>query len=198
MLKNITLKKALPYLYIVFGIIGLVAAFVLMQDILSLAKNPEFIPNCNINPIISCGTVMKTKTADALGFPNPFVGLAAFSSIITLGVAMLAGAKFKKWFWLLAELGTFAGVVFVHYLFIQSVYHIHALCPYCMGVWVATIGLFVYTTVSNLRAGYLGKWAQKNLTFIQKHHTDIYVLWLLIIAGLILKHFWYYFGRNFH
>jgi uncharacterized membrane protein len=194
--KNITLAKALPYLFIIFGLIGLIAAFVLTQDTFKLAKNPSYIPSCNINPIISCGSVMKTKEATALGFPNPFLGLAAYAAVMTVGVAMLAGAKFKRWFWQLTELGVFGALCFVHYLFIESVYHIHAVCPFCVTVWIATIGLFVYTTSFNIRAGNLGKWAKKNLTFFEKHHTDIYVFWLLVIAALIVKHFWYYFGRH--
>ncbi|MGH7238015.1 MAG: vitamin K epoxide reductase family protein, partial [Candidatus Saccharimonadales bacterium] len=100
---------------------------------------------------------------------------------------------------LILELGTFLGVIFVHWLFFETVYRIHALCPYCMGVWVVTITMFLYVTLYNLRTGQIfnnhrnGKLVQ----FIGRHHLDILILWFLIIAALILKHFWYYYGHYF-
>jgi hypothetical protein len=92
------------------------------------------------------------------------------------------------------------GLFFVHWLFFQSVYRINALCPYCMGVWVVTITTFWYVLQYNLARRYLvvpGKYSGQITSFLRKHHLDILLLWLIIIAVLILRHFWYYFGRNF-
>ncbi|HSX53060.1 MAG TPA: vitamin K epoxide reductase family protein [Patescibacteria group bacterium] len=190
------LDKVLPYLFIVMSIVGLFASFIIMTDKIKLLENPNYIPPCSLNPVLSCGPVMKSKQAATFGFPNPFVGLAAFGSLLTIGMAMLAGAKFKRWFWLGLEAGTIFGIGFVHYLFFQSVYRIKALCIYCMMVWAATIILFVYVTLYNLRHGHIStpKKLEKPVAFLQRHHVDLIVLWLLIITGLILNHFWYYFG----
>ena len=198
--KDVTLRRAIPWILVVCGVIALACSFIIMYDKVELLKNPSFKPNCDLNPIISCGSVMASKQANAFGFPNPFLGLIGFSVVIAIGMGMLAGATFKRWFWLGLQFGTIFGLGFVHWLFFQSVYRIHALCPYCMVVWVMTITLFWYTLHYNIQTGAIklkGAW-QKAGFFARKHHLDILVLWLLVIAALILKHFWYYYGRNFH
>lgn len=198
-IRNWTLKQTLPYILIIGGVIGYVCAFIIMQDKIKLAENPNFIPSCNLNPIISCGSVMQSAQAHAFGFPNPFIGLGGFAILLTVGAAMLAGAKFKRWFWLAVNAGVLFAVGFVHWLFFESVYRIHALCPYCMAVWVVSITAFWYVTLYNFDRKNLplkkGK-VQKTYGWVRRHHLDILVLWLLVIAGLILKHFWYYYGRN--
>jgi uncharacterized membrane protein len=143
---------------------------------------------------------MQSGQAKAFGFPNPWLGLTAFAVLLTVGVSLLAGAKFKRWFWLGLEAGTIFGVGFVHWLFYETVYHINALCPWCMAVWVVVIPTFWYVTLYNIEQGVIklpkGKW-QTVGAFARRHHFDILVLWFLIILALILKHFWYYYGKHF-
>jgi uncharacterized membrane protein len=198
--KGVTLVRALPWLLVIAGIVGLICSFVLTLDEVNLLKNPHFQPSCNLNPVISCGSVMKSTQAHAFSFPNPFIGLAAFSAVLTVGMALLAGAQFKRWFWLGLQLGTVFGIAFVHWLFFNTVYRINALCPYCMVVWTVTISLFWYILLYNLEMKHIklpAKWARAGV-FVRHHHLDILVLWLLIIAALILQHFWYYYGHYFH
>jgi uncharacterized membrane protein len=192
------LARNLPYLLIIVGIIGFICAFAITYDELKMAGNPNYIPSCNLNPIISCGSVMKSAQAHIFGFSNPFIGLAAFPILATIGVAQLAGATFKRWFWLGLEAGTIFGLGFVHWLFFETVYRIHALCPWCIGVWIVTITTFWYVTLYNIEAGNIKLRAGKQTAianFARQHHLDILILWFLIIAGLILKHFWYYYGH---
>lgn len=189
----------MPWILIVCGIIGIIGSFALTYDELKIATNPNFVPNCNLNPIVSCGSVMISKEGSVFGFPNSFLGLSAFAVFVTIGAAMLAGAKFKRWFWLGLQAGSVFGLIFVHWLFYRSVYVINALCPYCISVWIVVITSFVYITIFNIDQGSIivPKKLLKTSAWIRKHHLDIAVAWLLIIAGLILKHFWYYYGRNF-
>jgi uncharacterized membrane protein len=198
-IKNLTVKKSLPYILIIGGIIGYLCAFIIMYDKVQLADNPNFTPNCNLNPIISCGNVMQSDQANAFGFPNPFLGLGGFAVLATVGTALLAGAAFKRWFWLLVNAGTLFALGFVHWLFFESVYRIQALCPYCMAVWTVSIISFWYVTLYNIDNKYirLPKKAAKPYAWIRRHHLDLLVLWLVVIGALILKHFWYYYGRNF-
>ncbi|HEX7964010.1 MAG TPA: vitamin K epoxide reductase family protein [Candidatus Saccharimonadales bacterium] len=199
--KNVSLQKTLPWLLVVAGAIGLLCSLIIMYDKVELLKNPAFRPNCDLNPIISCGSVMESKQANAFGFPNPFIGIAGFSMVMAAGMALLAGAgKLKRWFWLCLNGGTLFGLGFIHWLFFESVYHIQALCPYCMGVWTVTIALFWYVTLYNIQTGVLplrGRAARIGY-FARRHHLDILLLWYLAIAALILKHFWYYYGQHFH
>ncbi|HSX29222.1 MAG TPA: vitamin K epoxide reductase family protein [Candidatus Saccharimonadales bacterium] len=195
--KTVSLQKAMPWILVICGVIALACALIIMYDKVALLKNPNFRPNCDLNPVISCGSVMESKQANAFGFPNPFLGIVGFSVVVTTGMALFAGATFKRWYWLGLQAGTIFGVCFIHWLFFQSVYRIHALCPYCMVVWVMTITLFLYVTLYNIQTGTIklkGK-AQRVGYFLRRHHLDILVLWLLIIAAFILKHFWYYYGQ---
>lgn len=194
-----TLAQNLPFILAIGGAIGYICAFIIMFDKVQLLKNPNYIPSCNLNPIISCGSVMSSKQGSAFGFPNPFIGLGAFPIVMTVGMAVFAGAKFKRWFWLGLETGTILGLLFIHWLFFESVYRIHALCPWCMVVWVVTITTFWYTTLYNVDQGHIqlgtGQ-GQAIYTWIRRHHLDILFLWFIIIAALVLKHFWYYYGQH--
>lgn len=197
--KNWSVKKTLPFILIVCGIIGVYCAFVLTQDKIRLLENPNTLLSCSLDPIISCGDVITSKQGSAFGFPNPFLGLAGYAAMITIGVALLAGATFKRWFWLALEAGTLFAVGFVHWLFFQSVYNIGALCLYCIAVWIITITSFWYVTLYNIDKKHIrlpGAKAQRIYGWIRRHHLDILILWFLVIAGLVLKHFWYYYGRH--
>ena len=193
------IKRILPFILIICGLIGLGSAAILTQDTMHMLSNPAYRPSCDLNPIIACGDVMQSKQATVFGFPNPIIGLVAFPALITVGIAMLAGGTFKRWFWIGAELAAAFGIGFVHWLFFESVYRIHTLCPYCMGVWLITIISFVYVSVYNLAEGNLqipGRYGQTISNWIQRHHIDIIIAWALIIFILIMHHFWYYYGKH--
>jgi uncharacterized membrane protein len=124
------------------GIVGWFAAFSLTLERIHLAADPTASLSCDINVWISCAKVMLTPQAKLFGFPNPIIGLGAFVFPIAVGFAILAGAQFKMWFWRLFTLGVTLGFGFVVWLFIQTNYVIHALCPYCMLAWIAMIPMF--------------------------------------------------------
>ena|ERR1035437_8699192 len=195
-----TLKRIMPLILIVAGTVGLVCSFALMYDHIKLLTNPHYIPSCDLNPVVSCGSVISSNEGSLLfGLPNPLFGIAAFAVVITVGVAMLAGATFKRWLWLGFEASVLLGIGAVHFLIYQSVYRLNALCPFCMVVWTMVIPLFWYVTLYNIEQEFI-KLPKGRITtvgnFARKHHLDILVLWFLIIAGLILKHFWYYYGKH--
>jgi uncharacterized membrane protein len=199
--KTITLAQAMPWILIVCGSIGLICAGIIMYEKVAIMQNPNYVPSCNLNPTISCGSVMKSAQSHAFGIPNPFIGMAAFPVVITTGVVLLAGVqKLKRWYWLGLWGGTILGALFIHWLFFQSVYRINALCPYCMAVWIMTMTLFWYVTLYNIQTGVitLSGRLQKVGYFVRRHHLDIAGIWVLTIAGLILYHFWYYYGQFFH
>lgn len=188
------LQKYYPYLLIIGSIIGLIAAFVLTMDKIALLKDPGFQPSCNLNPVLSCGSIIRTPQASAFGFPNPLIGLVSYGVTITVGMALLAGATFKRWFWRGLQAGTAFGVLFIHWLAYESLYSIGALCLYCMIVWTVTIPMFWYTLLYNLREGHIPtpKSLQGAVNFAQRHHLDILIAWYLVFIGLIVHNFWYY------
>jgi uncharacterized membrane protein len=194
--SKLKFAKVLPYILIVASIIGLVSSAVLTYDHNKIAQNPHYIPSCDFNPVIACGEVISTKQGNVFHIPNPYIGLVVFPMVLTTGVALLAGAKFKRWYWLCLEAGAIFGLGFVHWLFFETVYRIHALCPYCMTTWVGTITTFWYLTLYNIqnRNIVVPKKLKPYTNFLVQHHIDILILWFVVIFALILKHFWYYYG----
>lgn len=194
--KRTPLAKVLPWLLIIAGVIGLICSFIIMYEKLELLQNPAYTPSCDLNPVISCGSVMASEQSNAFGFPNPIIGLISFPIVITTGVVLLMGVQLRRWYWTGLQLGTLFGVAFCHWLFFQSVYRINALCPYCIVVWAVTITSFWYVLLYNIQLNFakLPPSMEKFAVFIRVHHADILLLWFLVIAGLILKHFWYYYG----
>lgn len=198
-INDLTVKKALPYILVIGGAVSVYCAFVLSQDKLRLLENPNLQLNCSLNPVVACGTVIKSAQAHAFGFPNPFLGLAGYAAVLTIGVALLAGAKFKRWFWLLIEAGLLFAIGFLAWLLFQSLYNIHALCPYCLVVDAATIPMLWYVTLYNIDQGNIGLpkgQARKIYAWIRRHHLDLLILSYILIAAWILKHFWYYYGHH--
>ena len=164
----------------------------LLVEKIALLEDPSYVPSCSINPVLSCGSIMKTEQAEVFGFPNPILGVAGFAVVVTIGAAVLAGARFRRWFWIGLQVGATLGLVFVHWLIFQSLYRIDALCPYCMVVWVVTIPIFWYTTLRNLRAARLGPRLGRLTALVSEYHGVVLTAWYLVIAGLITERFWDY------
>lgn len=140
-------SKSFAWFSILLGVLGWVAAFALTLERLHVAANPDAVLSCDMNVFISCKSVMLTEQARLFGFPNPLIGLAAFVAPIFVGFAVLAGAQFKQWFWRVYLVGLSMGFAFVLWLFTQSTFVIHVLCPYCMLAWLAMIPLFWRTFI---------------------------------------------------
>ncbi|MEV0388514.1 vitamin K epoxide reductase family protein [Nonomuraea sp. NPDC050643] len=178
----------LPRLLLIGGGIGLVAAFVLTIEKIALLENPAYIPSCSINPVLSCGSIMKTPQAELFGFPNPLLGIASFAVVATVGTVLLTGARLPRWFWLGLQAGVTAGVVFVHWLIFQSLYVIGALCPYCMIVWAVTVPVFWYVTLRTMARPPARRLART----LAAYHTVPLTVWFLLLITLIGVRFWSY------
>jgi uncharacterized membrane protein len=197
--RNISLKKTFPYLLIIGGAWGLFASLILSYDTLQVSKNAHYIPSCNLNPVLSCGNVINTAGDTIFKLPYPYYGIAAFAVLASVGAAMLAGAVFKKWYWRAFQVAITLGTIGAYFLLLKSVYKIHALCPYCLSVDIVTTTLFWYVTLYNIDQKHItlkNIHAKKIYAWIRQHHLDLLILWFLIVIALILKHFWYYYGKH--
>ena len=168
------------WVLLVGGLVGAVVALVLLVEKLDLLANPDYIPSCSIDPVLSCGTIMKTAQAAVLGFPNPVIGLLTFPVVAACGAIVVSGVELPRWVWWALEIGSFAGVLFIHWLIVQSLVVIHALCPYCMVAWVAVIAIFWFTTMHNLREGNLGG-APAGDTLARRHGWGLAAWYVLIV-----------------
>ena len=186
--------RLLPWLLLIGGLLGTVAASVLTVEKMARLQNPDYVPSCSLNPIVSCGSVMDSPQGAVFGFPNPVLGIAGFAVVTTVGAGLLAGARFQRWFWLGLQAGAGFGVVFVHWLIYQTLYNIGALCPYCMVVWVVTVPIFGYVTVRNVVVGDLPvpAVARRLADVAVGYHGVALTLWALTIVALIGIRFWSY------
>jgi uncharacterized membrane protein len=167
------------WILVVCGLIGLVAAIELIIQKISVLSDPDFIPNCDINPVLSCGSVINTEQASLFGFPNPVLGVIGFTVVIMFGALLFAGLELPRSMWLGLNIGALAGMAFVVWLVIQSLYVIGALCPWCMVVWAITIPIFWQVTTDNLASGRLS---------LGKSLSEIIVAlkWVLVAASYLI------------
>lgn len=186
--------RVLAWVLLIGGVVGGLAAFVLVVEKIALLKDPSYVPSCSLNPVLSCGSIMTTEQAEVFGFPNPLIGVAAFPVLVTTGVALIAGARLPRWYWLGLQVGTTLGVTFVGWLIFQSLYRIGALCPYCMIVWAVVIPIWWYVTRRNLGAGVLGARLADAPAVGSLHRSHALVLTLIVVAIVVLiaQRFWTY------
>ena len=176
---------------LIAGVIGLIASTTLTVEKIKLLLNSSYVPSCNINPIVSCGSVMTTPQASVLGFPNSLIGIAAFTVVTVTGVLAVAKVPLPHWYWIGIAAGTLGGAVFVHWLIFQSLYRIGALCPYCMVVWVATISLLVVVSTVAFRPAGDGP-NSVVMRELYRWRWSIAALWFTAVFLLILARFWAY------
>ena len=170
------------------GLIALISSAILVYERLQIYIDAGHSTVCDINALLSCGTVMRTPQAEAFGFPNPFIGLVGFSIVVTIGAAIMAGAQFKKWFWVCMNIGLAAATAFIMWLWYQTTFQINALCLFCMIVWVMTITLFVKTTVRTISAGVIP--ASQSMRESARGWSWFAIsLWLILIFGIIVIRF---------
>jgi uncharacterized membrane protein len=193
--EGIVSGKAFTWLLLICGALGLVASFVITDDKFKLLQSKidgtHYTPACSLNPIISCGDVMESSQAHAFGFQNPIIGLVAYPVVMCLAAGILAGARYKPWFWYSLQAGSLFGVGFITWLQYQTIYNINAICLWCSLAWVVTILIFWYTAVHNIKHGLI-KVPAKARSVVLEFHWVVPVLWYGVIAMLILIHFWYY------
>ena len=141
---------------IVTGIVGWWAAFSLTLDKIAVLKHPDAVLDCNVSVLVQCGKNLGSWQGSLLGFPNPLIGLAAWVAPILVGVSLLAGAAFARWYWVVFNLGTAGAMAFIIWLSSQSIWVIGTLCPWCMLTWSVVIPLFLTVTARNAAEGVFG------------------------------------------
>jgi uncharacterized membrane protein len=185
---RVAVGRASAIWVLIAGVLGLTAAVTLTIEKIEILINPDYVPSCSLNPVLSCGSVMITPQASAFGFPNSLIGIVAFTVVLVTGVLAITKVELPRWYWVGLSIGALLGTVFVHWLAWQSLYSIGALCPYCMVVWAVTIPLLVVATsiavapaTSNgvVRALYTWRWS-------------LVALWFTGLILLILVRFWDY------
>ena len=150
-------RAARPIPFAVFlviaGALGLLAAFELSMEKILTLSDPGYEPGCNVGVLVGCSVNLASQQGSIFGFPNPFIGLMAWPVVITIGMALLARARFDRWFWIGLNIGVTGALALVIWLIAQSIYVLDVLCPWCMLTWAVTIPVFWAVTFRNLREG---------------------------------------------
>ncbi|GAA3945142.1 vitamin K epoxide reductase family protein [Microbacterium soli] len=163
---------------IVFSVVGWWAAFQLTVEKFFLLENPSEQTSCYVSVILQCDKNLGSWQGEVFGFPNPVIGLTGWMAVLVVGVAVISGARFPRWFWGLFGLGMLGAIAFICWLIGQSIYHLAVLCPWCMVTWAVTIPAFIATAVHLLRNGTITRSA------VVKRRANRLMAWVPLITIL--------------
>ena len=145
---------------IIASVIGWWAAFQLTVEKIALLESPAESLSCDLSPFIQCSKNLESWQGSVFGFSNPILGLTGWMAPLVVGVAVLAGSRFPRWFWLTFGAGITFAFGLVCWLIFQSLYELFVLCPWCMVTWAVTIPTFFATLLHLLRNGSLSRSAK--------------------------------------
>lgn len=148
-------RRGLGIYFLIAGALGLLAAYELTLEKFLTLSDPSHVPSCNVGVLVGCSVNLASWQGSVFGFPNPMIGLMAWPVVITIGVALIGGVRFPRWFWVGFNIGVAGALVFVGWLIFQSIFVLDVLCPWCMLTWAVTIPTFWVVTLHNLRDGNL-------------------------------------------
>ncbi len=178
--------RTMGVLLVVLGAIGFAASTWLSVERYLGLLDPDRVATCTINVFLSCGAAMGSWQGTLLGFPNPFLGLAAFPVVVTSGVVLLAGARLPRWYWRSLLAGTVLGQALIFFLMGTSFYVLHRLCPACMVVWTIMWPLLWYQFVHALQAGHLPAGERLRRAVVGNRGIILVIGYILAIAWLLL------------
>lgn len=158
---NYIKEHYLGLIVIFFGICGTIAAFSLLRDRIQYYIDPNFVPACNINPLLDCGSVMRSRWASIFGFPNTMIGLMTYPLSIFTGIIMIANKENNKFLMRGTLILSGIGVILNILLLYTSAFLIGALCPWCLLAGTATSNVFFGILTHSIQKGYLTDDAQK-------------------------------------
>ena len=155
-MPRVVTTPALGVFLTVAGVIGFFAAFRLTADKVGVYVHPTASLSCDVSPIVQCGKNLASAQGSIFGFPNPLLGVGGWVAVILVGILLLTGASFARWFWIAFNVGVAGALVLVIWLISQSIFVLGTLCPWCMVTWSVTIPTFLLVTLNNGKNGRFG------------------------------------------
>jgi uncharacterized membrane protein len=132
-------------LIIALAVLALAASSYALYVHYRMLADPTYTAACNINETISCETVLTSQYGKVAGVPVAVGGAIWSALILLLAVFGMTPARSEKaeavagYVFILATVGL-AGVLYLAY---ASFFILRQMCPICMTMYVAVIGLFV-------------------------------------------------------
>jgi uncharacterized membrane protein len=140
---------------VVASVTGFFAAFRLTVDKVGTFTTPEKAPSCNVSVLVQCGKNLKSWQGSLFGFPNPLLGVGGWMALLVIGIMILSGLSFARWFWVAMNIGMAGALALVIWLINESIFDLATLCPWCMATWSVVIPSFWLITLYNLKSGHL-------------------------------------------
>ncbi|KAA9394102.1 vitamin K epoxide reductase family protein [Kocuria coralli] len=172
---------------IVTAALGLFASISLVVEKWAILEDPLHVTSCDFNAALSCGTVIRSAQANLFAFPNPFIGLVGYTLVIVLAVGVLAGARYRAWFWQGLLAGLALGEVFLIWLWTQATFEINALCLYCMLVWLMHPILLLATAARCVRTGALPAPPGLRATTRLWAPAVVVLIWLVVFGSVLVR-----------
>jgi Predicted membrane protein len=172
-------------LYLLGGLLGLVAAAALTLERIASLKDANHVASCTINAAIDCAPAMGSWQGSLLGFPNPLLGLGSFPLVMMFGALLLSGVRPPRWMWIALGVGATLGMVLVVFLVHTSLVVLVVLCPYCFVVWLVTWPIFWYTHV-NLVAEGLWPLGERARAWVLRNRFVVVLGGYLVLAALVV------------
>ncbi len=128
----------------------LLLAFVVAGLALSLyataeSLDPTLQSSCTVNAFLSCAAVQQSGLTTLGPVPDWALGVGGFSLLLVIDVFLIRTYEAR---WLLAVLVVTAlGLAIAAVLAYIELAVIHALCPVCLGTYVADLGAFLIAVV---------------------------------------------------
>ena len=176
-----------------FSAIALLTSLILSAETLALARAPKKLLSCDFNSVVSCSRVSQAWQAEIvkfgeLSFPNAFFGIAAESVFVTLAVIGMIRVRVPRWFAICTWLGGLCALAYAYWLFSQSMFVIHALCPWCIVLMFSTTMQFISLTHASVSSQ---KLLVKRFNLVESYYRLRYdllidVLWVAALLTLIL------------
>lgn len=196
--NNKSLKQRISYAKIlVFGsLIGLIASFWQAAERVHMLKYPGQELNCNLSPVVDCGSVLGNKYAALFGPPNAFIGIVVFSILLAFGLQRLQNGKWNSLVRKIAVILSVIIMLFSLWFFWVSLYVIGKICIFCVFIWASSMPIGIYGVKDFLQSMKnptgIFKW---KLDLFEKHSFTILIsVYSLMIIMFFLKFQYYYFG----
>lgn len=174
---------------LLFSLAGIIASAELLWSEMELLSDPNATLICDVNVLIGCSDSLLSWQAHLLTLPNALFGLILFAAIATIAVVQLARAPLPRWMWQGLIVGTIVGLALVGFFIAQSVGQFKVVCPFCMMVWAATLGLTVLTWLGGLQHAKSPKLAATGNTLMGLSWAIILCLYLVVVlvVAIVLR-----------
>lgn len=172
----------------IIALVGLFCSVQLLGSELKLLSDPDAILVCDVNPLIACSDALLTPESHLLfGLPNSMMGIIAFSMLLAIAAVLLFRGSLPRVIRVLLVVGAFVGLIYVVYFLYLSISYFGKLCPYCMGVWAATLAFAPLALGIGAGTGAFGQKSVKWGQAVQKYWWAIaLVLYLIVVLVVVL------------